>query len=198
MATSTTLSMNQFATTPMYELMDTEEAKKSFYGGRHAYTYHWIETMRNNIILLEKRSGFSPGIVFKERPTKTILVTDTNGVERPRRNPNYVSDADWNDICVHVTSYFRRHISAEHHHLISDVEPGDVAGMQEAMYGPVVKESFRFTKELDAEIKERPLKPNAPVEPWINHQLTMFEHLQELAKSRAKVGDAQPHIMREE
>ena len=134
MATSTTLSMNQFATTPMYELMDTEEAKKSFYGGRHAYTYHWIETMRNNTKLLEKRSGFSPGIVFKERPTKTILVTDTNGVERPRRNPNYVSDADWNDICEHVTAYFRRHISAEHHHLISDVEPGDVAGVQEALY----------------------------------------------------------------
>jgi len=81
-----------------------------------------------------------------------------------------------------VTAYFRHYIPAEHHHLISEVEPGDVAGIQEALYGPVVKDSLRFMEELDAEIRQRPLKPNAPVEMWIHHQLTMYEHLQELAK----------------
>ena len=162
------------------------------------YTYHWIRKMRDSMTLLEKRSGFNPGIVFKERPEKTILDTDTNGVEPSSPNPDYISDTDWNDICDFVTAKIRSCIPEKHYHLISNVEQTDVVGIQKALYGPVAKDSFLFIAELEAEIRQRPLVSNAQIPIWIDHQLTMFKHLQELAKPKGKDEEVQPHIMREE
>ena len=162
------------------------------------YTYHWIRKMRDSMTLLEKRCGFNPGIVFKERPEKTILDTDTNGVESSSPNPDYISDTDWNDLCEFVTAKIRSRIPEKHYHLISTVEQRDVVGMQEALYGPVAKDSLLIMAELEAEIRQRPLVSNAQIPIWIDHQLTMFKFLQELVKSKGKVGEAQLYIMRED
>jgi hypothetical protein len=147
--------------------------------------------MRDEITQL-RRNGHSLGVVFKERPATTILDTDTNGVGTSSRNPGHISNADWNEMCEVVIAHYHSHIPAEHEHLFSKVKPGDVAGMENAHYGPVFEDSGLFCDELQAEIVARPLDPrkdNMQITRWIHQEFTMFEQLQVIANSKGKEGE---------